>query len=320
MEQARALTAIFVRLATLQDTRAITAIHTSHIRQWEHLESSGQLVAVPYESLSLYERWQHGGAWLSIETCAVHLNRLLAGTGVPLVAEVDGQVLGTAEVYEGFEPAPFGHNLNLAVLIVHADYLQRGIGQALMHYISQMAKLMKCERITVSHAEARDFYIRQGFRVARTGREIKIPTNAGRAIYQVHELTNHDPDQIKNWYMPLGHYQSARQEWEQLFPQVWAAGMPELLNIPTAHLTLTVAGQNAIVYFQDAIDHEPGTVNLQCWSPRPLTGPLITALRDKAHRDGYKTILSYILDADRGLLGTDVEQSDTVHEHLELAL
>jgi len=314
------LTPIIVRLATLEDTAAITAIHTSHITTWERLDSQGMLIPANYADLSLYQRWQHGGPWLSVETCAVHLNRLLAGSGIPLVAEIAGEVLGAAEVYEGFEPAPFGHNLNLSVLIVHADHLKRGVGRALLAYISQMAHLMKCERIAVSQAEAREFYVKQGFRPVRTGREISIPTQMGRAIYQINDLTDRSPDQIKLWYMPLGHYQSARQEWEKLFPQTWAAGLPDLLNIPTTHLKLTVAGQNAIVFFQDAIDRESGTVNLSCWSPRPFTNPLLTALRDKAYRDGYKMMVSYIMDSDRNLLSADIEQSAETHEHLELVL
>jgi len=309
-----------VRLATLDDCAAITAIHTSHVATWERLDSTGALVPAAYADLSLVERWQHGGPWLSIETCAVHLNRLLAGSGIPLVADLDGEVLGEAEVYEGFEPPPFGHNLNLSVLVVHAEQQRHGIANALIAYIVEMARLMKCERIAVSHAEAREFYLKHGFRVAQTGREISIPTQLGHAIYQISELTDRSADQIKNWHMPLGHVQSARQEWEKLFPQTWAAGLPDLLNIPSAHLKLTVAGQNAILFFQEAVDREPGSVNLSCWSAHPLSNPLLTALRDKANRDGYPTILSYVMDSDRSLLPPDVFQSDAVHEHLELAL
>ncbi len=93
---------ITVRLATLADTAAITEIYKTDVPTWERLDYAGELVPVSYESLSLYERWQHGGPWMSIETCSVHLNRLLAGSGFPLVAEFDGKVLAEAEVYESF--------------------------------------------------------------------------------------------------------------------------------------------------------------------------------------------------------------------------
>lgn len=309
---------ITVRLATLADTAAITAIHQSHKTVWERYDAQGQPVSVPYSELTLYERWQQGGPWVSIETCAVHLNRLLAGSGMPLVAEIDGQVRATAEVYEGFEPAPFGHHLNLAAIITHADYAGRGLGTALLRYIAEMARLMKCERLTVSHADGRDFYIKQGFRLLRSGVGVRIPAQAGRAFYQASELTDRNPEQIKNWHMPLGHYQSARQEWEKLFPQDWAAGVPEILNIATAHLKLTVTGQNLIVFTQES--DQPGEVHLSCWAARPLSNPILTALRDRAHRDGYHTLVSYVLDSDLPLLGSDVQQTDYTQDHYELPL
>src|SRR5690349_20557087 len=101
--------------------------------QWEQIDLAGQPDAARYEDLTLYERWQHGGPWMSIETCAVHLNRLLAGSGVPLVAEDDqGQVLAEAEVYESFEPAPYGHHLHIGVIVTHADFLRQKLGTALV--------------------------------------------------------------------------------------------------------------------------------------------------------------------------------------------
>src|SRR5215470_10101384 len=89
----RGVLLINVRLATLADTTAITDTFKTDVPRWERLDPSGRLSPVPYEDLSLFERWQHGGPWLSVETCAVHLSRLLAGSGIPLVAELDGQVL-----------------------------------------------------------------------------------------------------------------------------------------------------------------------------------------------------------------------------------
>jgi len=136
---------VTVRLATLQDTAAICAIHCSDVPQWTRLTADGQLVATDYDSLSLYERWQHGGAWLSLETCAVHLNRLLAGSGFPLVACVDGQVVAEAEVYESFEPPPFGHNLEISVINTHAAHQRRGYGKALIAYILPLARLLQVE-------------------------------------------------------------------------------------------------------------------------------------------------------------------------------
>ena len=55
--------------------------------------------------------------------CAVHLANLLRGAdGIPLVAEVGGQVGAEVEVHIGRESEPFGHHINIARLIVDPAY------------------------------------------------------------------------------------------------------------------------------------------------------------------------------------------------------
>jgi GNAT superfamily N-acetyltransferase len=311
---------IRVRLATLDDTSAITEIHKSHHTSWGEPDELGE--PVRYENLTIYERWRQGGPWMSVESCAVHLNRLLAGSGMPLVAELDGKVLAEAEVYESFEPAPFGHHLNIAVLYTHSAHIGRGLGTALVQYIVEMARLMKCERITATHEQARDFYLKGGFRIARVGRQVRIPSQLGRVFYQAVELTDRSPSQINGWYMPLGRYQSARQEWEKMFPQDWAAGVPELLNAQVDHLKLTVTGQNAVLFFHEGSepDRQSGDISLACWSARPLSNPLLTAIRDRAFRDGYPSILSFVLETDLPLLGNDAQKTEYTQDFFELSL
>lgn len=274
------------------------------------------IVAARYETLTLHERWQHGGDWMSVETGAVHLNWLLAGSGTPLVVEVDGEVMAEAELYEGFEAAPFDHHLHVALLYTHHDQTGQGFGGALIDYTAQMAKLMGCLRVTVANPDAPDFYTGVGFRQMASGQRVRIPTQAGRAFYQASELTDRSPEQIYGWRMPLGRYQSARQEWDALFPQDWAAGLPELLNVPMAHLKMTVAGQNALVFLREADlpDSQPGECSLACWSLRPLTPQLLAALRDRAYREGFQTISTFVMDSDLPLLAGD----DTLHATPEL--
>jgi GNAT superfamily N-acetyltransferase len=300
---------ITVRLATLTDTIAITEIHKS-----QKLHPGGPR----YDEMTLYDRWQAGGPWMSVETCAVHLNRLLAGSGVPLVAELDGEPLAEAEIYESFEPPPFGHHLHLGVIMTHADFVGRGLGAALMNYIVEMARLMKCERVMATNNEGRDFYAKHGFIHTRSGHRVRVPTQLGRAFYQAVNLTDANPEQIKGWYMPLGRYQSSRQEWDNLFPYSWAAGVPEILDIPTAHIQLSVTGQNAILFMRGS--NQPGEIQLACWSARPLSNPMVTAIKDRANRDGYHTIVTYVMDSELPLLGSDVEQTDYSQDVYEFSL
>ncbi len=313
---------INVRLATLADTVAIVEIHKSDVLQWERVGADGSLVAAPYDSLTLYERWQHGGPWMSVETGAVHLHRLLSGAGIALVAELDDMVLAEAEVYENVEMSPYGHYLDLAVIATRADHQREGLGTALLNYIIDMARLMKCERLTVTNATARDFYLSHRFRHVRSGHNIRFSTQEGRAMYQATTLTERNYEQVNGWYMPLGRYSSSRQEWDRLFPQQWAAGIPELINVAAAQIKLSVAGQNAIIAVRDAdeVDSEPGDGRLVCWSPKPLTGPLFTAIRDWGHRNGYRYLVSHVMDTDAALLPQDVKHSDNAQEFFELVL
>lgn len=313
---------INVRLATLADTVAITEIHKSDVAQWERIGADGSPIPTPYESLSLFERWQHGGAWLSIETCAVHLHRLLAGAGIALVAELDGEVLAEAEVYENDEMSPYGHYLDLAVIAVRSDYQRAGLGTALINYIIDMARLMKCERVTVTNAVARDFYLAHRFRHVRSGHAIRFSAQEGRAMYQATQLTDRNYETIKGWHMPLGRYNSSHQEWDRLFPQQWAAGIPELINIGSAQVKLSVAGQNAILAVRDSdeIDSQPGDGRLVCWSPKPLSTPLFTAIRDWAHRNGYRHLVSYVMDNEASSLPQDIQHLDYIQEFFELVL
>ncbi|GAB4544562.1 MAG: hypothetical protein OHK0023_01560 [Anaerolineae bacterium] len=314
---------ITVRLATLQDTSAITAVHTSDIAEWGRLLPNGEVQPADYNDLTIYERWQHGGPWLSLETCALHLNRLLAGAGFPLVACAGDQVLAEAEVYESIEPAPFGHQLEISVINTHADHQRSGFGSALMDYIIQMARLMRCERITISDADLPEFYEKFGFRHVRDGRGVRFSAQSGRVVYQATELTNRDAAQIKGWHMPLGRYRSSRQEWQKLFPQEWAAGIPELLDRTALHVKLSVSGvTNAILFVSEPeIPHaQVGDLHIACWSERPPNAVLIAAIRDWAFRQGFKNLMSYVMDDDLPLLGNDVQSTGYTQSYYELIL
>ncbi len=141
---------IIVREATLGDAAAITAIHISHISRWQRLDAQGQVQDVPYTSLTMYERWLHGGPWMSVELCAVHLNHLLRGAGIPLVAEIDGRVLAEAEVFHGVEPQPYGDNLYLAVLCAHYDHAEIGLDNALLDHVLHLGRERDCDRVSVA--------------------------------------------------------------------------------------------------------------------------------------------------------------------------
>ena len=60
-----------IRQATLDDTRAISKLFCAGIERWQRMDAQGRVEDLSYEQLTIYERWLHGGAWLSIETAAL---------------------------------------------------------------------------------------------------------------------------------------------------------------------------------------------------------------------------------------------------------
>jgi hypothetical protein len=296
---------ISVRLATLSDTLPIVALYR---QQWVPAPDMPS-----YDELTLFERWQEGGSQFSVETCAVHINRLLAGVGTPLVAERDGEIIGYAEVYESFEPQPFGHHLYIAQLVAP----EATAAEALIRYIVEMARLMKCERVTAAPAQADDSIYFE-FQPLRTVVNVKIQTQEGRAFYQSSDLTDRSAEQIKGWTMPFGRYTSSRQEWDKVLLHEWVAGIPELINQKSTHSRLTVTGQNAIIMLREA--EHPGEVAVACWAVRSLSNPLLAAIRDYAFRDGYHTILSCVMEADLPLLGSDAQRTQEGQRCIQLPL
>lgn len=78
-----------VREASLDD---ITAVYlTNPDRPYDR----------PVESLSIVERIGYGGSWMSVESCAIHLNNMLAWGRAPLVVEDRGMVIAETEYYVG---------------------------------------------------------------------------------------------------------------------------------------------------------------------------------------------------------------------------
>lgn len=296
---------IVVREATLDDSAAVTAIHISHISRWQRLDAQGQVQDVPYDSLTVYERWLHGGPWMSVEMCAVHLNHLLRGAGIPLVAEIDGQVLAEAEVFHGVEPQPYGENLNLSVLYAHRDHTAKGLGGALIEHILNLGRELKCGQVNVAEVEAEDFYAKHGFQHITSGCGMSFPAREGQVFYQATPHPADDPAQIRGWMMPLGRQQSAHQQWVTHWPNLWAS-VPELRQQRVERLKFTVAGTAFFVLYSES-RYDPRRANLFVWTPTPLTGPMLTAISDKAHKLGFRRLETFVMDDEVDLRGLDAE-------------
>lgn len=303
------MTEIVVRQATLADAHAITDIYCSTIEGgvFTRRNPDGTRTPVPYEALSIFERYLHGGAWMSVETCAVWLAHLLRyGDEMPLVVQADGIVLGEAEVAIGNEPTPYNRHLQIASLRIHADADFEVLAIALLDYVKQMAQVMKYQQVLVSAPDAPEFYRQQGFTPLITRRTAIMPAKEGRVFYKATEMADFNPDRINGWSMPLGRYQNARHEWEHIWPGFWNS-VPELVEPEVARFDVTLTGQQGILMLQqDRFNAELAHVSL--WSERPLTGHLVSSVRDRAARLGYQELMVLADDSAIGLV--EPEASD----------
>jgi GNAT superfamily N-acetyltransferase len=297
---------ITVRQAILADASQITALHTANITTWTQRRMD-ELIPTPYEDLTLFERWLNGGPWASVEMCAVHLANLLRGTdGIPLVAEVEGRVGAEAEIFIGREPEPFGHHINVSSLVVHPDYVDVGLGSALLTYIQQIGEAIRCKRLTVADGETdAALYEHHHYHRAHVGQRLIIRAAGGRVFYKAGELTNFDPALISGWYMPLGRYQNARQEWDRLPPGFWNS-VPEIVEPEVARLHITITGQEAYALMQQD-RYKPARVHVFLWTRRPITSLLVMALRDWASQHNYEELVTFAWDHVLPALEVDAE-------------
>ncbi len=296
---------ITVRTATLDDAAAITAIHTSHIERWQRLNAQGQVEDVPYAKLTVYERWLHGGPWMTVEMGAVYLTHLLRGAGTPLVAEIDGAVLANAEVYRSVEPKPFGDHLNVSVLHVHRDHTGAGLGSALLERILVLGRELGCARVTTTQPEAPDFYAKFGFRTIASLQNMTFPVKSGQVFYQATPHPADDPAQIQGWMMPLGRYQSARQEWVTRWTDLWI-GVPEIQARRIERFRFTMGPANFFVMYE-ASSYDSRRAQVRVWTSTALTGPMLTAISDRAHKIGFRRLDAYVVSSQPVPLGPDAE-------------
>ncbi len=298
------------RTAQLDDTAAISRLFRAQIAVWQRINPRGQVEDVTYESLNIYGRWLHGGAWMSIETAAVYLNHLLQGAGYALVAVADdGEIIGYAEAYPGNEPTPFKKHLHLATLLTSDD--DQATKDALMAHLQQQAKQAGLKQITVGFsaydAAALAYYRR--FAMRRVERVVRytLPAQPGQTFYKATQPTEAKPAHIEGWAMPIGRTENARYHWVQLWSGLWSA-LDEINTRKTHRLHFDATGQKAFICCQQQL-YDPRSADIYCWSPNVLTPQLLTAIRDWAHRQSYRTLSFSVPENTVKALGQEAENT-----------
>ncbi|MBI1281155.1 MAG: GNAT family N-acetyltransferase [Anaerolineaceae bacterium] len=303
------MNSIHMRSAALDDTQAISDLFRTHISIWQRLNPAGKVEDVMYDSLTIYERWLHGGPWMSVETAAIHLSHLLRGAGLPFVVEADGKIAAYAEAYRGTEPEPFDDHVHLAQVMIHPDFESAGLQDVILNDLIEQAKIARLARVTANciagDNKAQSLYARHGMKALSRIRRFNLPAKSGQGFYKVVDHHNDNPQQISNWFMPVGRLGSSRQQWETLWPQTWYA-ISEMRERRTYRLNFSASGQEALIYCQQQL-YAPRAVEVYLWSPKPLTTQLLIALRDWTHREGYRNLIMSVNDDTAKVLGTEAE-------------
>jgi hypothetical protein len=294
-----------IRQAKLDDTLAISTLFRARIPTWQRLCADGRVEDVPYAALTIYERWLHGGPWMSSETGAIHLSHLLRGAALPLVAEAQGRIVAYTELYAGNEPEPFSKHLSMSAPVLDPEFSQAE--EALLTAAHDEAAQRGYKRVLAeaSLPERQAFYAQRGMEPLAVMRRYSLAAKTGQGFYKTVPHLDPAPKQIEGWHMSVGRLASARQQWETLWPTTWNA-IPEIRQRKTHRLKLDASGQEALVCCQQQLYNERNA-DIYCWSPRPLTSQLLTAIRDWCHREGYRTLVFVVPEPIAKILGTEAE-------------
>ncbi len=219
------MTEMHVRPASVDDAAAITAIHCSHVDTWRQ---GGKGELRPYESLTLDERWLHGGPWMSVDSCTTHLARLQQAGWMVLVAEIEGEVIGEAEFVENREPEPYGPALHLSLLFVHRARQARGAGRALIERGVELAHERGCAALTTQpEPPAEPFYQRVGFVPWLRLGEWQARARDRALLVEPRPLSPPECPPA-GLVLHVGRYQCGRQAWDDLPFPLDIAGLASL--------------------------------------------------------------------------------------------
>jgi len=298
-----------VREAGLDDVSAITELARSRITKWQRISDDGQIEDVAYDDLTVYERWLHGGPWMSVETGSLQLSHLRRGAGMPMVVETDGQVVAYAEVYVGGEPTPIGRHLHLTAPTVYTQYMGGSADDALLQWLIDYAGKQHFKRVTANCAandeQATQFYEKHGMTVIEEVSRMMTPAKSGQVFYKAVEHPDPDAAQIDGWFMNIGRLGSARHQWESLWHGTFDS-IPEVKALLTHRLRFNAAGNDAFVLIRQQL-YRKRNADVYCWTPKPPTGQLITAICDWANREAYRRLVMPTISSSVKVLGLDAE-------------
>ena len=293
---------MLVRQATLDDTQQIVALFSGRVPVWQRLDERGQVEDLPYEALTIYERWLHGGAWMSLETGAIWLSHVLSGNGLAYVMDDGGPILAYAEAFLNRELPPMGAHLHLAQLLLDArcsDEDHHRLADAIL------SDARGAGRLSVAHPDydtEMATYYRKYFGASEAFRLRRHSINAqtGQSFYKSQEYNKTDASLIDGWALAVGRWSSPRALWESEWIEHWR-GIPQIIERGKRRHYINASGHEALVCFHQQL-YNSRSADVYCWSPRHLSTQLLAAIRDMGHRLGFRTLALALPDASAELL------------------
>jgi ribosomal protein S18 acetylase RimI-like enzyme len=269
---------LVVRRATLDDIKGIVDVHTAGE------ELSG---------LSVRERYLRGGPWMSVETCSIHINTILLEGQLSLVAELDGRIVGEAEVFLSEEPisGEIRKISHLDVIEVHPDFRGRGIGRTLVEYIERTMS-GKAELLTTQpDEEAVGFYKKIGFNEVLYENWLVEVETSGFNSGKVKPLNFFPWEAVKSLELVAGRFQSSYDMWFSSFRDLFA-GVHEL----------TEAGKvEASYYVLKPLPGRPGKASLFLWGDSEDIPEAI----GRARKLGFESVLTVLDERTADALGAE---------------
>ncbi len=197
-----------MEVASLQHVAGIVEVHRSDL-QYPRMWTPGGWRETTPDEVDPCQWVLNGGPWMSIETCAIHLNNLLLNGQLPLVALEGGKVVGEAELLAGDEGQRRGLVAHLSVIKVHRDFRGRGVGRALVESAVEVTRDMGSRALTVvPEDEAKGFYRATGFRPEEGWVEVDVSPNDLPEPKMEAELASPDLEDFEGMELVVGRYQS----------------------------------------------------------------------------------------------------------------
>ena len=302
-----------IRKAILDDTLGITQLFTSDVDRWQRMDEQGRVEDLPYADLSIYERWLHGGAWMSVETGAIWLSHVVRVGGLVFVYD-DGEISGYAEAFISQESDIYAYHLHIGRLIGKNDVIREALMDQLIRQAGGIGRITVAS--TAYDEEKIKFYKRFGLSELNQIQRVNISAQGANAgFYKVTNHENADSDQIQDWQMPIGRIESSRLHWEKLWAQLWQA-IPDITARKIYHLRFNAGGQDAFVVVQEQL-YNPRSAEIFCWTAKAVSAQLIGAIRDWSYKAGYRSLNLAVHEKIAKILGADLEK--TAHQNVILA-